>query len=168
MRHRVETARLNRQNSHRKATLKSLARSLLEKNRIRTTLPKAHEASRLMDHLIQLGKRGDLAAHRAVAGYLGDRELVHRLFSTVAPLFKNRNGGYTRIVKLVSRQGDRAPMALLELVEFPMDESKEKVSGKAEKEPATVKEKEIAKEETSSEEGGKSFLSGLKKFFQKK
>ncbi len=171
MTHRRETARLSRQNSHRKATVESLVRHLLMKNRIRTTQPKAHVASRLMDHLITLGKKGEknLSANRALFRYLKDRQLVYRLVHTVSPLFKDRRGGYTRIIKLIARKGDRAPMAILELVEFPFEEAKkESRPSKTEAESAPIQEKESVQEKAAQQEDKGSFLSGLKKFFRKR
>ena len=156
MRHRVQRSRLNRQNSHRKATVNSLVRSLVLRNRIQTTLPKAAVASRLANRLMTLGKRGDVSAQRMAFESLQSRELVHRLIHLLAPLFKCRQGGYTRIIKLMPRKGDAAPMALLEWVEFPLEE-KPSVETKEAKEKKEVT-KEVAVEEKPS------FFKSLKKF----
>ncbi len=154
MRHRVQRSRLNRQNSHRKATVNSLVRSLVLRNRIQTTLPKAQVAARRADRLMTFGKRGDVAAQRMAFQSLQSRELVHRLIHVLAPLFKERKGGYTRIIKLMPRKGDAAPMALLEWVEFPLEEVK--------KAPEAVEK--AGEKEKQSVEGKPSFLKGLKKF----
>lgn len=152
MRHRVQRSRLNLQNSHRKATVNSLVRSLVLRNRIQTTLPKAQVTARRANRLMTFGKRGDVAAQRMVFQSLQSRELVHRLIHVLVPLFKERKGGYTRIIKLMPRKGDAADMALLEWVELPLEEVK-KIAEAAEK----TGEKESIEEKPS-------FLKGLKKF----
>lgn len=163
MRHRVQHSRLNRQNSHRKATVKSLVQSLVLRNRVQVTLAKAPVMTRLAERLIQLGKRGDVSAQRMAFEHLQSRELVHRLVHVLAPLFKSRQGGYTRIIKLSPRRGDNAPMALVEWVEFPLDEIKSTVVSAEEKAKEPVEE---AQKETVAQEGKKPFLKGLKKFFR--
>ena len=161
MRHRVQHSRLNRQNSHRKATVHGLLRHLVLRNRIQTTQPKARVVARLANHLITVGKKGDVSAQRRAFSYLQSRQLVYRLIHSLVPLFKSRQGGYTRIVKLVPRKGDAADLAQLEWVEFPLEEIK--------KAPATsgIKEQpaEAKKEEVEAEQGKRSFLKGLRKFF---
>lgn len=161
MRHRVQRSRLNRQNSHRKATINSLVRSLVLRNRIQTTLPKAQVTARSADRLMTFGKRGDVAAQRMAFESLQSRELVHRLIHVLVPLFKERKGGYTRIIKLMPRKGDAAPMALLEWVEFPLEEIK-KVPEAGEGEKQSVERKK--KKEKVAEEEKPSLLKSLKKF----
>lgn len=117
MRHNRRTRRLGRTASERKALFKSLVTSLLKHQEIKTTLQKAKEARHLADHVITLGKTGTLAARRRVFSYLQDHELTSKLFKEVAPRFKDRKGGYTRILRLSRRKGDGAELALLELVE---------------------------------------------------
>lgn len=163
MRHRVQHSRLNRQNSHRKATVKSLVQSLVLRNRIQVTLAKAPVTARLADRIIQLGKRGDVSAQRLVFEHLQSRKLVHRLVHVLAPLFKSRQGGYTRVIKLAPRRGDNAPMALVEWVEFPLDEVKKPSASGEEKEKEPVEE---VQKEAVAQEGKKPFLKGLKKLFR--
>lgn len=99
--------------------LKNMAASLIRHGRIQTTLPKAKELRRLADRLVTLGKKGTVAARRRARRYLHDRDLLGRLFSELAPRFAQRQGGYTRILKLHFRDGDQAPMALIEYLDNP-------------------------------------------------
>lgn len=134
MRHHVSNKRLGRITSHRKATLKHLVSSLLEHQEIETTFAKAKQAQRLADSLITLGKRNTLHAKRQAYSILCDRPLTLRLFSDIAPRFKNRSGGYTRVFRLRERKGDAATLALLELTEKEIKEPKVK-KVKKDKEP---------------------------------
>jgi large subunit ribosomal protein L17 len=120
MRHLKKGRSLHRESSHRKAMLRNLAVSVLTHERVRTTEAKAKEARRLVDRIITWGKRGDLHARRLTARQVGNRTVVKRVFDELAPRYENRPGGYTRILKLGYRQGDNAPMVLLELVDRPM------------------------------------------------
>ena len=99
MRHRSGHRKLNRTASHRKALFTNMAASLLKHEQITTTLPKAKELKRVMDKLITLGKKGDLHARRLAASRIQDREMVRKLFDTIGPRYKERNGGYTRVLK---------------------------------------------------------------------
>ena len=117
MRHQVEKRKLGRTTSHRKAMLKNLVTSLLEKEKVTTTAAKAKEARRLADKLITLGKKGDVHCRRRAYALLGNRTVVKVLFTEIAPLFQNRAGGYTRIIRGGNRTGDGAELAVLELVE---------------------------------------------------
>jgi len=117
MRHGFSGRRLNRTSSHRKAMLSNMAVSLLTHEQITTTLPKAKEIRRVADRMVTLGKRGDLHARRQAAAYLRDDAAVAKLFSTLAERFKERPGGYTRVLKAGFRHGDAAPMAIVELVD---------------------------------------------------
>lgn len=117
MRHRRRTQRLSRSGSERDALLRSLLRGLFVSQRIETTLAKAKEAKRLADKLITLGKQDGLHSKRRVFAILQDRDLTTKLFKEIAPLFKNRNGGYTRIIRSGVRKGDGAQLAILELTE---------------------------------------------------
>lgn len=117
MRHNRRTVRLGRNFSERRAMLENMVSSLLSHQEIQTTLQKAKEARRLADRVISLGKRDSLAARRQVFSYLQDHQLTSKVFKEVAPRFKNRNGGYTRILHLSRRKGDGAQMVLLELTE---------------------------------------------------
>ena len=130
MPHSTYTRHLGRNKGWRKATVRSLAESLLQHERITTTLSRAKETQRLAERLITLGKEGSLSARRRAVGFLSDSDLVRRLFSEVAPRFSNRPGGYTRILHAGRRCGDGASMAVLELVELSPKE-RERVQEKA-------------------------------------
>lgn len=117
MRHRKGLRKLNRTSSHRKAMFSNMAASLLIHEQINTTLPKAKELRRIADKMISLGKRGDLHARRQAYSYLRDEAAVAKLFDTLAARYKDRPGGYTRVLKAGFRYGDAAPMAIMELVD---------------------------------------------------
>jgi large subunit ribosomal protein L17 len=119
MRHRHSGRKLNRNSSHRKAMFKNMAVSLLEHEVIRTTLPKAKELRGVVEPLITLGKKDSVANRRLAFARLGDRAAVTKLFSDIAPRSANRPGGYVRVLKCGFRQGDKAPMAIVELVDRP-------------------------------------------------
>ena len=118
MRHQKSGRKLGRDAAHRKALYANLAAALIEHGRIKTTEAKAKEVRPIVEQMITLGKRGDLHARRLAMAELRSNDVVHKLFSDVAPRFAERQGGYTRVVKLGQRQGDAASMALLELVDF--------------------------------------------------
>ena len=117
MRHQRAGKKLGRDSAHRKALYSNLAGALIEHGRIRTTVTKAKAVKPIAEQMITLGRRGDLHARRQATAFLRSRDVVHKLFAEVAPLFKERPGGYTRIVKLGPRPGDSAEMAYLELVD---------------------------------------------------
>jgi len=117
MRHRKKTVKLGRTSAHREALMASLVCHLIEERRIVTTLPKARAARTIADKMVTLGKRGTLADRRLAISRLRRSERVSTLFDDIAPGFTDRQGGYTRIVKLGKRQGDNAEMAILEWVE---------------------------------------------------
>jgi large subunit ribosomal protein L17 len=108
--------------AHQKLLLSGLASSLIRDGKIRTTEAKAKAVRPVVERLITHAKRGDLAARRQVLRTVPDRDIVHKLFAEVAPQYADRNGGYTRIVKLGPRKGDAAPMALVELIGGTGDE----------------------------------------------
>ncbi len=118
MRHRRSGRKLGRDASHRKALYANLASALIEHGRIKTTVAKAKEVRPIAEQMITLGRRGDIAARRQAIKYLRSQEIVHKLFSEVAPRFADRPGGYSRIVRLGPRQGDAAEMVYLELVDY--------------------------------------------------
>lgn len=118
MRHQRAGRKLGRDAAHRKALYANLAGALIEHGRIKTTEAKAKEVRPVVERMISLGKRGDLAAHRQAVGFLRSKSVTHKLFADVAPRFAERGGGYTRVVKLGPRPGDAAPMAYLELVDY--------------------------------------------------
>ncbi|MEQ8651538.1 MAG: 50S ribosomal protein L17 [Kiloniellales bacterium] len=117
MRHRKSGRKLGRTSSHRKALFANMAAALLKHEQISTTLPKAKELRPVVDKLITLGKRGDLHARRQALSVLRDEKLTQKLFDGLAERYKNRNGGYTRVLKAGFRHGDMAAMAVIELVD---------------------------------------------------
>ena len=118
MRHHRSGKKLGRDSAHRKALYANLTASLIEHGRIRTTETKAKAVRPIAEKIVTLGREGTIHARRQVLAYIRSQEVTHKLFSEVAPRFKDRPGGYTRIVKLGPRQGDSAPMAYLEFVDF--------------------------------------------------
>ena len=116
MRHMKEGRKLGRTASHRKALLRNMVSSLLEFEKIETTDAKAKELRKVADKMITWGKRGDLHARRLTLRVISNRKVVHKLFSDIAPRFKERNGGYTRIIKTGRRKGDNAPLSIIELI----------------------------------------------------
>lgn len=123
MRHRQSNRKLNRTTSHRLAMFRNMSNSLLKHEVIKTTLPKAKELRRFVEPLITLGKEPTLANHRLAFDRLRDREMVVKLFGELGPRYKTRPGGYLRILKYGFRNGDNAPMALVELVDRPETDS---------------------------------------------
>jgi large subunit ribosomal protein L17 len=119
MRHRHGLRKLNRTSSHRQAMLRNMANSLFTHEAIRTTLPKAKELRRVAEPLITLGKTPTVANRRLAFARLRDRDVVVKLFDELGPRYKARPGGYLRILKFGFRVGDKAPMALVELVDRP-------------------------------------------------
>jgi large subunit ribosomal protein L17 len=121
MRHAAGYRKLNRTHEHRRAMFANMAGSLIEHEQIRTTLPKAKDLRRVVDKLITLGKRGDLHARRLAAATLNQDRHVSKLFDVLGPRYKDRQGGYTRVLKAGFRYGDMAPMAIIELVDRDRD-----------------------------------------------
>ena len=117
MRHRSGLRKLNRTSAHRLALLRNLSNALHRHEAIKTTLPKAKELRRVVEPLITLAKNPSVANRRIAFNRLRDREMVVKLFDVLGPRFANRNGGYTRILKMGFRVGDNAPMAYMELTE---------------------------------------------------
>ena len=122
MRHRKSGRHLNRNSSHRKAMMSNMATSLFSHEVIRTTLPKAKELRRYAEPLITLAKDDNVAKRQLAFSRLRDKAAVGKLFSELGPRYKERPGGYTRILKCGFRPGDNAPMALVELVDRPLEE----------------------------------------------
>ena len=117
MRHGISGRKLNRTSSHRKAMFVNMAVALLTHEQIKTTLPKAKELRRVADKMITLGKRGNLHARRQAVSVLKDKALVGKVFSDLAERYKERTGGYTRVLRAGYRYGDSAPMAIIQLVD---------------------------------------------------
>ncbi len=122
MRHRHVGRHLNRTSSHRKAMFKNMAVSIMRHEIIKTTLPKAKELRRVVEPLITLAKEDSVAKRRLAFARLRDREMVTKLFNELGPRYKERPGGYLRILKCGFRVGDKAPMAIVELVDRPETE----------------------------------------------
>ena len=121
MRHQRAGKKLGRDSAHRRALYANLAGALIEHGRIRTTEAKAKAVKPIAEQMITLGRRGDLAARRRAISYLRSKDVVHKLFADVGPRFRDRPGGYSRIVKLGQRQGDAAEVVYLELVDHVPD-----------------------------------------------
>ena len=144
MRHRNAHRKLSRNTSHRRALLRNLVTDLLEHGRLMTTLPKAKEVRPLAEKMITLGKRDSLHARRQVQAYLMRDGIAKNVFDTIAPRFADRNGGYSRIIKLGNRKGDGADLAIIELLgselEVKKAERAEKAKEKSAKKPKEEKE----------------------------
>lgn len=121
MRHRMKGRKLNRTSSHRKAMFANMAAALIKHEQIKTTLPKAKELRSFVDKLITFGKKGSVADRRRAFAVLRDDAMVAKLFDTLADRYKERPGGYTRVLKAGFRYGDNAPMAIIELVDRDVD-----------------------------------------------
>ena len=117
MRHRQAGRKLNRTSSHRKSLFKNMAQALIKHEQIVTTLPKAKELKKVIEKLITLGKKSNLHARRLAFNQIRDKEMVSKLFGTLAPRYSDRSGGYSRVLKAGFRYGDSAPMAVIELVD---------------------------------------------------
>jgi large subunit ribosomal protein L17 len=183
MRHAVRGKRLGRTSSHREALFRNQLQSLVEKEKIITTLPKAKELRPIAERVITRGKHGTIHDRRWVLRWVLKRELVKKVFDEIAPRFTERPGGYLRIVKLGPRKGDGAEMAVLELVERgdavaaepapetrktrepkPKKESKDKDSGKAKADAKPKREKDTPKRvSASSQKAGRAQVSSPKK-----
>lgn len=112
--------KLGRPTAHRRADLRGMVTSLFEHGRIQTTVTRAKEVAPIAERMITVGKTGTLAARRRALGYITKEDVVTKLFSEIAPSFKDRNGGYTRIMRTGPRRGDAAEMAILELVSYEL------------------------------------------------
>lgn len=129
MRHLKSGRKLNRSPSHRWALIRNLMTSLLRHEKIQTTDPKAKELRRWADRVVSLGKQGTLHARRQALAIVNDKAVVRKLFDTIGPRFKDRPGGYTRIIKIGRRKGDSAPLSLVELVSGPGNADQGSASG---------------------------------------
>jgi len=141
MRHLNSGRKLNRTSAHRKALLRNLVTSLIEHEQVKTTDAKAKELRRVADRMVSLGKRGTLAARRRAASFIRKRAVVTKLFEEVATRFRDRPGGYTRIVKIGPRHGDAAPMSVIELTDRG-ESSKAEADKKRERRARRVQKKE--------------------------
>ncbi|HYK89375.1 MAG TPA: 50S ribosomal protein L17 [Acidobacteriota bacterium] len=160
MRHRVAGKKLGRKTAHRIMMFRNMVTSLFDKERIRTTLPRAKAVRPIAERMITLGKKESLHARRQALTFVKDPEIVSKLFSTIAPRFAQRSGGYTRIIRLGFRDGDGAQMAILELIgsEFKPPKKEEGKGGKKakkEEKPAAAAEEEKAPKKEETKEKGK-------------
>jgi large subunit ribosomal protein L17 len=155
MRHQKNTRKLGRTSQHRDAMLANIVASLIINKRVKTTLAKAKTARPLAEKLVTLGKGGTLHDYRLAVAKIGQKEVVTKLFKEIAPGFKDRKGGYTRIVKLGPRQSDSAPVAFLEWVDYAVESPAaptEKTEKPAKKEKAEKAEKPKKEKSAKSEE----------------
>jgi large subunit ribosomal protein L17 len=146
MRHRRNTTKLKRTAAHRRSLLANLACSLIEHGRIRTTLAKAKALRPVAEKMIGLGKRGDLHARRQAVAFLRQKDIAKKLFEEVAPLSKDRPGGYCRITKLGARMTDSASMAIIEWVDQPAETEAVDTEAAAAAEPVVAEEAPAAEE----------------------
>jgi large subunit ribosomal protein L17 len=153
-RHLNAGRKLSRNTGHRKALLRNLIRSVILSESIRTTTAKAKETKRVVEKLVTKARVGTLAARRLVHRTVRDQAALAKLFDTIAPRFKTRPGGYTRLIHLQNRPGDNAPMALLEFVEKTPKGEEPKESGEKKAEKKAVAEKKSAKKAKPAEGGG--------------
>tara|TARA_Y200000002_G_C22498973_1_gene586314 strand:- start:411 stop:848 length:438 start_codon:yes stop_codon:yes gene_type:complete len=117
MKHNIKNKKLNKNSSHRKAMFMNMSNALIKHEQITTTLTKAKELRRFVEKIVTLGKKGDLLSKRKTASILQDNKMSKKVFEVFADRYKNRNGGYTRIIKLGNRFGDNAPTAVIEFVD---------------------------------------------------
>ena len=149
MRHKKAGRHFGRTANQRKALLRGIVSSLILHERIETTLARAKEARAIAERLVTLGIRGDLNSRRVALSGVGNKEVVSKLFGSIAPRLQGRNGGYLRIVQTRQRQNDRAPMAVIEFVDY-----EEVKAGKKPEEAAGKQEKEAGKKEKGKEKEG--------------
>ena len=117
MKHNIKNKKLNKTSSHRKAMFMNMSNALIKHEQITTTLPKAKELKRFIEKIITLGKKGDLLSLRKAISILQDKKMASKVFGVLAERYKERKGGYTRVIKLGNRFGDNAPMSVIELVD---------------------------------------------------
>jgi large subunit ribosomal protein L17 len=157
MRHRKDHRRLGRKREHRHALLRNLVTALFQYERIETTVAKAKETRRLAERMITFGKQGDLAARRHVARFVMKPEVLSKLFATIAPWYSERNGGYTRIVRIGRRLGDAGETAYLELIKSAEQKEQERsarVSAAEAKVMAQSGEKAAKKKKADADQEG--------------
>jgi large subunit ribosomal protein L17 len=162
MHHNYSGRRLGRKPDHRAHMMRNMVTSFFEHESITTTVTRAKELRKLVDRMITLGKRGELHARRQALQVIRDEKVVAKLFELIAPRYQNRPGGYTRIIKLNNRQGDNAPMSIIELVEeeftpkqkakAPVKEESQPVSEPVEKAVEEAAAEDVAEEATAEPE----------------
>ena len=154
MRHRISFRKLSRTHEHRRALLRNMVTSLFLHERIETTVAKAKEARRVAERMITFAKRGDISARRHVDSYVFDPAATRKLFDTIAPWYKERQGGYTRIIRIGRRLGDAGEMAIFELVktvEQKADDKKRRIEAAEAKEAAKAGEATTKKKKAEAE-----------------
>jgi large subunit ribosomal protein L17 len=154
MKHRNSKVHLNRTASHRKAMMANMACALIQEKQIRTTVAKARAVRSFVERMITFARKGDLSSRRHVLRHLRHKPTVKLLFEEIGPFYADRNGGYTRLLKLGQRRGDAAPLAVIELVDREsLGGGKAKKKGEKKAEAAkTAKKKETQKEEAETAE----------------
>jgi large subunit ribosomal protein L17 len=152
VRHQRAGKKLGRDSAHRKALYSNLAGALIEHGRIKTTVTKAKAVKPYAEQMITLGRRGDLHARRQATAFLRSRDVVHKLFAEVAPRYKDRPGGYARIIKIGTRAGDAAEMAYLELVEEELTPKEPRRVAAVAEAPVVAPVEETAEEEPVAED----------------
>lgn len=173
MRHRVQSKRFGRSVGHRKALVRNLVTSLVEHERITTTLAKAKELRRHVERAVTAGKKGDVAATRTLLAKYPNKQTVAKIMKDLSPRFKERPGGYTRIMKLGARPGDAAEMAIIEFVDYELPQVEapvevKEVKATAKKKTAKKKAKKKAVKETKKKTGAKKKAAAKKKTAKKK
>jgi large subunit ribosomal protein L17 len=166
MRHKVSGRKLGRNSSHRKALMRTMVTELLENERMITTVAKAKELRSVAEKMITLGKKETLHARRQALGFIRKKSVVHKLFETLAPRFADRQGGYTRILRLGERKGDAAELALLELLDgdlVPESPSSEKKKAKKPEPKAKAADKKPAVKKQAGKKPEKKPVSASKK-----
>lgn len=152
MRHGKSGRKLNRTTSHRTAMFRNMVTSLLQHERIYTTVPKAKELRRWADWMITLAKRGDLHARRQALMVIREKDVLHKVFAELGPRYQNRSGGYTRIIKVGYRRGDASPMCILELMTADTQTTPRRVKPKASAEPSSTAPKAEEKPSENTEQ----------------
>lgn len=152
MRHLKDHRKLSRTSAHRKALMGNLVVSLIENERIKTTLPKAKELRRVADRVITWGKKGTIAARRQARVLINNRQALAKVFGELAPRYADRKGGYTRVLKLENRRGDQAPMALIEYLPAVTSASAEKPTKKKSAKKKAASKKVVEKKAAPSAE----------------
>lgn len=127
MRHKVSGRKFGRERDHRRLLIKNLVSSLVEHGRINTTLAKAKEIRSIAERIVTCGKKGTVHHRRMAFKFLNDRTLVKKVFDDIAPMYNDRNGGYTRVLKNGYRKGDSAPMAIIEFVQGSSSDNKDNI-----------------------------------------
>lgn len=156
MRHNKIGRRLGRAPSHREHMMRNMVTSLFEYEKLTTTVTRAKELRRIAERMITLAKRGDLNSRRQALKTIHDRKIVSKLFDMIAARYKDRSGGYTRIIRLNPRQGDNAPMSIIELVEEELTPKAKKPVSKTEEKQSPVTEEASVEEITPKETTDKS------------